>query len=303
MPNHLLDKLPTRITTWSTLARVHDIFHRVEGDVEQSEEWVFRGHVESDWSLITTLDRVAEEFGIPGDEIPDLEVRLILEFMRRYHLYGAEPPPSKGDTVDWLALMRHHGAPTRLLDFTFSFLVAACFALESKSKGTAVVWAINKTWLTNEVKKSFQKLGKGVASQFRRYLEHRDSEPFRDIFMKRRPVLVSAISAFRLNQRVTVQQGLFQCPGDVSKTFEDNLHAMRNWERNIKRIEIPSGARPSLLTAMLRSNLTTATLFPGLDGFATSLWTRVPSLRHLQSMEIRGARSRLNLGIDALGDH
>ena len=38
--------------------------------------------------------------------------------------------------------MQHHGAPTRLIDFTWSPYVAAFFALE-RATGDAAVWAVN----------------------------------------------------------------------------------------------------------------------------------------------------------------
>jgi len=38
--------------------------------------------------------------------------------------------------------MQHHGAPTRLIDFTWSPYVAAFFALE-RTLADGVVWAIN----------------------------------------------------------------------------------------------------------------------------------------------------------------
>jgi hypothetical protein len=41
--------------------------------------------------------------------------------------------------------MQHHGAPTRLLDFTYSIYVAAYFALES-ADADAAVWAVNAPW-------------------------------------------------------------------------------------------------------------------------------------------------------------
>jgi len=50
--------------------------------------------------------------------------------------------------------MQHHGAPTRLLDFTYSFFVAIYFAIECASKMCAV-WAIDSTWLTHLNKELF----------------------------------------------------------------------------------------------------------------------------------------------------
>ena len=229
-------------------------------------------------------------------------MRLILEFMRRYHLYAVEPPPKKGDTLDWLALMRHHGAPSRLLDFTFSFLVAAYFALDRKSEGDPVVWAINKSWLTREVYRMIDSAGEPITTEFRRFARHRDGDEFRKVFFIGRPTLVCPVTPFRLNQRVTIQQGLFLCPGDVTKTFHENLAAMARYEDNVKQIPIRAKARPELLAGLHRANLDRATLFPGLDGFAESLWTRVTSLKRLQSMVESKARGSVNLDIESLGE-
>lgn len=41
--------------------------------------------------------------------------------------------------------MHHHGAPTRLLDFTYSIYVATYFAAENAERDAAV-WAIDGRW-------------------------------------------------------------------------------------------------------------------------------------------------------------
>ena len=57
-----------------------------------------------------------------------VEIRLSREFRRAYHDYATHIP-SQGSVIEWLALMQHHGAPTRLLDFSYSVYVAAYFPL------------------------------------------------------------------------------------------------------------------------------------------------------------------------------
>jgi len=52
--------------------------------------------------------------------------------------------------------MQHHGAPTRLLDFTYSFYIAAYFALEESEKDCAI-WALNMKWSVEESKAKFKK--------------------------------------------------------------------------------------------------------------------------------------------------
>src|SRR3989304_1877564 len=43
-------------------------------------------------------------------------------------------------------IMQHYGAPTRLLDFTYSVYVAAYFAVE-EAEDDCVVWAVDGPWV------------------------------------------------------------------------------------------------------------------------------------------------------------
>ena len=56
--------------------------------------------------------------------------------------------PAENEKVEWLALMQHYGAPTRLLDWTNSAYVALHFALNNrKSTEDCAVWAIDTEWV------------------------------------------------------------------------------------------------------------------------------------------------------------
>ena len=77
-----------------------------------------------------------------------LEIELLLEFQQGAH-QSSGFVPLFNEVLDWLALMQHYGAPTRLLDWTRSPYVALYFALEKADKESAV-WAINREWLENK---------------------------------------------------------------------------------------------------------------------------------------------------------
>jgi hypothetical protein len=84
--------------------------------------WVFRGQRDHTWGLKTSLERLAGPNDAPRRIV--VEERILNRFMRqaRQHLPFV---PHKHDYLAWLSYIQHHGGPTRLLDFTRSFYVAA----------------------------------------------------------------------------------------------------------------------------------------------------------------------------------
>ena len=82
-----------------------------------------------------------------------------------------------------------------------------------------------------------------------------------------------------VTSRLIVQQGGFLCPSDPSAPFEDNLKAMTGWnsDKNVVKLVLNFEAkeRRYALEQLHRMNISDASLFPGLDGFARSFKQRL----------------------------
>ena len=86
--------------------------------------WAFRGQQNATWPLLSSLSRYFNAFSQKKSSWRMREERALRIFRRKAHNYL---PDSRvlDDDLRCLALMQHHGAPTRLLDFTKSPFVAA----------------------------------------------------------------------------------------------------------------------------------------------------------------------------------
>ena len=187
-------------------------------------QWVFRGHGQKKWHLETGIERLREQFGVEWNKLPDYEWKLVREFCRRAHIYHPSPP-EKRDELEWLALLRHHGGPTRLLDFTYSPFIATYFALEGAGEDEdSAVWAINNTWLRDRAEVVVTKGIDDGDKIFRKFADKRDGKSFKEMFRREPPLrFVRGVNPIRLNERLTLQQGVFLCPGDIATSFEKNL--------------------------------------------------------------------------------
>ena len=103
-----------------------------------NRSWMFRGHARSDWKLETSLERRTKTNRALAHTI---ETQMIAEFKRKAGNYSIREPQT---LVEWLSLMQHYGAPTRVLDWTQSPYVAAFFRLEGQPVAAQPVSAENR---------------------------------------------------------------------------------------------------------------------------------------------------------------
>jgi hypothetical protein len=174
--------------------------------------------------------------------------------------------------------MQHHGAPKRLLDWTYSIYVASYFALEHAMHDCAV-WKIDKEWLKDEGEKLFRRISRPTRL-FEKGFEIVEGA-FKDDVLDREPVAaVIQVGPFQLDERLTIQKGVFLYPCHAGETFESNLKAMPGFNdpSKVLKLTIKHDEHRHALKTLHSINISRATLFPGLDGFAQSLKVYHPLL-------------------------
>lgn len=239
--------------------------------------WLFRGEKYSD-RLRTSLERAVRGFFSDLYQAPAIEVRTQREFMRRAHQYLAELP-SSDNTLEWFSIMQHFGAPTRLLDWTYSIFVALYFAINRavEDDNGYVVWAIQAEWIR---KAANGIIGVGSDDDFLFQNFGETDNKFARLFYPSSPTwdkldpLIYPANPLRLNERLTIQQGLFLCPRNLTLGFVENLKAMNPSAEILKAYTVVPNKRAEILLDLDRMNMSNATLFPGLQGFSESLWTK-----------------------------
>jgi hypothetical protein len=211
------------------------------------------------WNLETSLDRM-------GYRPAESEEIFITSFMRAVPEAIHDRPPDS-DFVSWLALMRHYGLPSRLLDCTKSPYVAAYFAAERPEGSDCdfTIWAFNEGAL--------QRLAEarvGILSQCSAPLsplELGTSTLFSVAFRNNLVRFVALVDANHKSDRQRAQQGLFLCPGDSGRPFWRNLQEIPREHRTqglMYKVVLPSGARTEVLTDLKGMDLDQMHLLPTL---------------------------------------
>jgi FRG domain len=236
---------------------------------------------------MTTIERALVRWNIPLAQATSIEFQTIREFRRR--LGQPEYDRVQGDTLHCLALMQHHGAPTRLLDCTYSPFVAAAFAMENgifslagTERRRPVVWCFNGQWCEDEAKKALPPDELTLIDR-RNNDARRNDETFIPLFQIRSSWLavvpkwkfVKNENPLHLNERLTAQQGAFLCPADLGSNFMNNLKAMDGCDSkdNLRKLclELSQAEANTFARKLKDMNISFAALFPGLDGFAKSI--------------------------------
>lgn len=224
------------------------------------KSWAFRGQADERWKLFSSLSRHLQRFGVDPAAWPQQELRILRIFRRKAHHF-VTTPPDDDDSFEWLALMQHHGAPTRLLDFTWSPYVAAFFALE-RATTSAAVWAVhppsagNRDIRTIRASQAVQQndVGPWVRGNYERH------------FIPNTERLAIYGEPHRMNRRLVAQSGRFVMPGVLDAPVEELIPAAVT-----KFVLDAPSLRRDALAELYNMNISHATLFPDLDGLARSL--------------------------------
>jgi len=228
--------------------------------------WAFRGQADADAPLLSALSRQLLYAGVHRDAWPGQEERILRIFQRKAHLFLTHIPPDD-DSFQWLGLMQHHGAPTRLFDLTWSPYVAAFFALERGLERSAV-WAFNAAEINGPDvvtvaegrQVDLRSIGMWMRGSYERDFLHSDV-PF---------VVIGEPRV--MNHRLVAQSGTFMVPGVLDKTVDEILAGYKTDQRLVVRFEFETEkVRSEAMRALYSMNITYSTLFPGLDGLARSL--------------------------------
>ncbi len=226
---------------------------------------VFRGQADSSWELTTTIERACGPDCL--SLMSDRERHVLEQFRRRaHHVFPSVPE----DPLGSLALIQNYGGPTRLLDFTRSFYVAAFFAIEHGARSGAAVWMVDLGGLIARAK---YLLGVTCAeeseaiSQFstiaNQYLQG-----------ERMAGGMVPVEPRQMSRRMDVQQGISLMPLSLHSSFVENLRRNfieENMGNHVLKIVLPQLCYERGMKDLWDMNISSASLFPGREGFARSL--------------------------------
>lgn len=111
--------------------------------VHHKPGWIYRGVADSAFTLLPKVGRLEfrPQYSLRTEEL------LLRTFKQRAVRLVSPQPTSE---LEWLAVGQHHGLPTRLLDWTYSPLVALYFAVRDHSTAEAAVYCRHMSRGTND---------------------------------------------------------------------------------------------------------------------------------------------------------
>lgn len=211
----------------------------------------FRGQSRKEWKLVPGLARVVGHL--------KAESALIKRFMQNATPHIVSPPR---DEWEWIFLMQHHRAATRLLDWSESPLAALYFAAhdEEQRGAAAAVWCLDPVALNRAANLKFEFEVEipafGRDKVLDSYLPSHVSENPSELF----PV---AIVGPRNTPRMAAQLGTFTINHRLHTPIEELGKKEHIW-----RWIIPARAKKNILKELSHLGYSALTLFPELDRVA-----------------------------------
>lgn len=232
---------------------------------------------DSTWDLKTSLIRI-------GGPTKMLERHLL----RNFRKYAYREVVERDSFWYWLTRAQHHGLPTRLLDWSYSPLVALHFATDDLTTmdRPSVIWMVNllniREQLPPLLKKALNDEG-SIVFTVEMLAAFESPEPSQRAFGisgETRGRRIASLADFdnlgkkrefllffeppSIDDRVVNQFALFSVLSNPTKPVDKFLQVKHVW----RQIIIPAALKWEVRDKLDQANVTERVLFPGLDGLS-----------------------------------
>ncbi|HEX5386573.1 MAG TPA: FRG domain-containing protein [Gemmatimonadales bacterium] len=225
---------------------------------------VYRGAADADWPLFTSLDLLG---GVhPPHGKANLEEHILRNFIRYSRPYLATSPANEWEL---LVQAQHHGLPTRLLDWTYSPLVAAHFATRGDAGNDAAVWRLD--WQQVHARFGFPALALLIEDLETIFPGDRPFTPWALFGGMRGPqAFACMIEPPSISARIAAQSATFTICSDKRQSFDCFLE-QHGLGGALTKFVVPAREVSRLRDQLDLVGLDERRLFPDLDGVADQL--------------------------------
>jgi hypothetical protein len=222
----------------------------------------FRGQADVTWNLTPGLYR--------GWAQSEYEREMLRDFRLRSSGFVDRLPRLD---LEWLFIMRHHAMPTRLLDWTESYLTALYFAVEDyHNEADAGVWVL-EPWSLNETAIEQRTVPTAEHPRLADYVL--DSDPI-NFSREVKAELPVAVRPLRTSSRIIAQKGTFTIHGRLPEGLDvivERINSSEQTQASVKleKIVIDGAKKRALLEQLYLAGVSQSVLFPDLDGLCREI--------------------------------
>lgn len=219
---------------------------------------IHRGMKDADWRLQSSIERL-NLFNRERD------------LLRNFQKYARDVTVERTRPWDWLAIAQHHGLPTRLLDWTYSPLVALHFAIADVAYARpSVVWSLDYAQLTGRAPAHIRRaLTDGALAFTTDMLDNARIPVALPLGERLEDAYLVVLEPPSLDDRIVNQYAGLTAFSSTSVNMTDWLEAIP--EPVAVRIEIAPGLKREAREKLDKAGINERVIYPGLDGLATWL--------------------------------
>lgn len=228
---------------------------------------VYRGAADQQWDLVPSLNRVCAH-----------DLSLESHVFRQFRKYGYAELADYEGFWSLLPVAQHHGLPTRLLDWTYSPMVAAHFATEDTDfyDRDGVIWQLDLKQFKQQMPELLQKKLKDSDSNIFtigmleklipnfEWMKSLSDEPYAIFF-----------EPSSMIDRIVNQYALFSVVSDSSVLLSDLIDQK---QIHSKKIIIPKEVKLEIRDKLDYINISERMIYPGLDGVCKWITRRYAAL-------------------------